>query len=229
MEQSVDVDVVGVQVVCPVTRRASSLRGRERPTSGSTIWSVTARPPVGRRRGPRARCSGSRCTGRGCPPGPRVPPAARGRVLAQQIAGSHDHPGGAVAALERVPLSERLLERVPLPVVRQPWMVVTSLPSAWTARTEQLLTVSPSRSTVQAPQFDVSQPIGVPVRPRWWRERELEQEGGWTRPRRRRHRPPPNADALQKRRGVSAILRGVRHSRAGRGGRQRCGGGFVER
>ena len=44
-------------------------------------------------------------------------------------------------------------------------MVVISAPSAWTASTEQLLTDSPFSSTVHAPQFEVSQPMGVPVLP----------------------------------------------------------------
>ena len=44
-------------------------------------------------------------------------------------------------------------------------MVVISAPSACTARTEQLFTLSPSSSTVQEPQFEVSQPMGVPTRP----------------------------------------------------------------
>src|SRR5690606_8669285 len=51
-------------------------------------------------------------------------------------------------------------------------MVVTSPPSAWTASTVQDLTASPSSSTVQAPQWLVSQPTWVPVRPstsrRYW-------------------------------------------------------------
>jgi len=46
-----------------------------------------------------------------------------------------------------------------------PSIVVTSLPSAWTARTEQLLTEIPSRWTVHAPQLEVSHPMGVPVFP----------------------------------------------------------------
>src|SRR5215218_677213 len=33
------------------------------------------------------------------------------RVLAQQSSGAHQHPGGAVAALERVTVAERLLQR----------------------------------------------------------------------------------------------------------------------
>src|SRR3954452_14403957 len=47
-----------------------------------------------------------------------------------------------------------------------PSIVLTSPPSAWTARMVQLFTASPSRWTVHAPQFDVSQPTWVPVRPR---------------------------------------------------------------
>jgi hypothetical protein len=38
-------------------------------------------------------------------------------------------------------------------------------PSAWTASTVQLFTDRPSRWTVQAPQFEVSQPMVVPVLP----------------------------------------------------------------
>ena len=47
----------------------------------------------------------------------------------------------------------------------RPSMVVISLPSAWIARTEQLLTDTPSRWTVHAPQLEVSHPMGVPVFP----------------------------------------------------------------
>src|SRR5829696_8356056 len=45
-------------------------------------------------------------------------------------------------------------------------MVVTSWELALTASTVQLLTGSPSRSTVQAPQLEVSHPQWVPVSPR---------------------------------------------------------------
>ena len=51
------------------------------------------------------------------------------------------------------------------PPFARPWIVVMSAPSAWTASTAQLLTDCPSSSTVHAPQFDVSHPIGVPVLP----------------------------------------------------------------
>ena len=46
-----------------------------------------------------------------------------------------------------------------------PSIVVTSLPSAWTAKTVQLFTASPSRCTVHAPQLLVSQPTTVPTFP----------------------------------------------------------------
>ena len=44
-------------------------------------------------------------------------------------------------------------------------MVVTSVPSAWTASTVHDFTDSPSTRTVQAPHDDVSQPTLVPVSP----------------------------------------------------------------
>src|SRR5207253_798429 len=55
------------------------------------------------------------------------------------------------------------------PFLASPSMVVTVLPSAWTARTVQDFTALPSRWIVQAPHWDVSQPTFVPVRPRWSR------------------------------------------------------------
>src|SRR4051794_38603284 len=58
-----------------------------------------------------------------------------------------------------------------------PSIVRTLAPSAWTARTVQLLTASSSRWTVHAPQLDVSQPTCVPVRPSVSRRK-------WTRSRR---------------------------------------------
>jgi hypothetical protein len=47
-----------------------------------------------------------------------------------------------------------------------PSIVVTSAPSAWTARTVHDLTASPSTWHVHAPEFEVSQPTCVPVNPR---------------------------------------------------------------
>ena len=43
--------------------------------------------------------------------------------------------------------------------------MVSSCPSAWTASIVQDFTGVPSRSTVQAPQLVVSQPMCVPVSP----------------------------------------------------------------
>ena len=53
-------------------------------------------------------------------------------------------------------------------------MVVTDMPSTCAASTVQDFTDSPSRSTVQAPQLEVSQPTFVPVRSRFSRRK-------WTR------------------------------------------------
>jgi hypothetical protein len=65
-----------------------------------------------------------------------------------------------------VALPEALLDGGELLVLGQPSMVSTSPPSAATVSTVQDFTVRPSSSTVHAPQFDVSQPTWVPVRPR---------------------------------------------------------------
>ena len=57
-------------------------------------------------------------------------------------------------------------------------MVVTELPSAWTARQVHDRTATPSSSTVQAPHWLVSQPILVPVTPRD-REKVHQQQPGF--------------------------------------------------
>ena len=65
----------------------------------------------------------------------------------QQVDRRHDHAGGAVAALQRRAARGRPAARVRChsPSWRRgPGSVVTSLPSAWTASTEQLFTLSPS-------------------------------------------------------------------------------------
>ena len=85
--------MLSVQRVRPVIRRASSLRRRGAPTSagavvgdGHAATSSSAVTPVRpapecasrpRRPGRRGRCSGSRCTGTGCP---RCPRGSRPRV-----------------------------------------------------------------------------------------------------------------------------------------------------
>src|SRR4029453_13251275 len=59
-----------------------------------------------------------------------------------------------------------------------PSMVRTLPPSACTAKTVQDFTDLPSRSTVQAPQWLVSQPICGPVRLRCSRRKWIKRGGG---------------------------------------------------
>src|SRR5271166_637596 len=61
-------------------------------------------------------------------------------------------------------------------------MVRIEAPSACTAKTVQDLTDLPSRSTVQAPQWVVSQPICGPVRLRSSRRKWIKRVRGSTRP-----------------------------------------------
>src|SRR3974390_2203109 len=63
-----------------------------------------------------------------------------------------------------------------------PSMVVISEPCACTANTVQLFTDMPSRSTVQAPQWVVSQPTWVPVSERFSRRECTSSVRGSTRP-----------------------------------------------
>src|SRR5689334_24023400 len=62
----------------------------------------------------------------------------------------------------------------------RPSTVVISWPSACTPSIVQLLTGVPSNNTVQAPQFVVSHPVCVPVRPRPWRSRCASSSRGST-------------------------------------------------
>ena len=61
------------------------------------------------------------------------------------------------------------------PLAAMPSIVVTSCPSACTARTLHDFTLRPSRCTVHAPQLLVSQPMTVPTFPtvsrRYWTSR----------------------------------------------------------
>ncbi len=67
---------------------------------------------------------------------------------------------------------ERLLDGVQLAAEpARPSIVVTSQPSACTASTVHDFTDSPSISTVQAPQEEVSQPTFVPFSPSWSRRK----------------------------------------------------------
>ena len=61
-------------------------------------------------------------------------------------------------------------------------MVVTSEPSAWTAKTVHDLALRPSMSTVQAPHWDVSQPTCAPVRLRCSRRKWTSSIRGSTVP-----------------------------------------------
>ena len=63
-----------------------------------------------------------------------------------------------------------------------PSMVVISAPAACTANMVQLFTDMPLRSTVQAPQCVVSQPIWVPVICRFSRMQCTSKVRGSTRP-----------------------------------------------
>src|SRR4051812_13003705 len=66
------------------------------------------------------------------------------------------------------------------PFCDSPSIVVTSLPSAWTASTVQDFTALPSRWIVQAPHWDVSQPTFVPVRPMVSRRKSTSRVRGAT-------------------------------------------------
>src|ERR1700738_2888553 len=67
-----------------------------------------------------------------------------------------------------------------LPSCSSPSTVVISRPWAWTRNTVQDFTGRPSRSTVQAPQWLVSQPLWVPVRRRVSRIRCTSRRRGST-------------------------------------------------
>src|SRR6185503_14672690 len=64
--------------------------------------------------------------------------------------------------------------------VARPSTVVTSCPLAWMASIVQLLIAVPSSSTVQAPQFDVSHPVCVPVSLKPYRSRWASNRRGST-------------------------------------------------
>ena len=96
----------------------------------------------------------------------------RVRVRVEQRAGGEHHARRAEAALQAVLLDEALLHRVELAVaLRGPRRCAPRGPSAIAASIVHDFTGSPSTSTTQAPQFDVSQPQCVPVRPRWSRRK----------------------------------------------------------
>ena len=132
-------------------------------------------PPVQCRRPPGAppsRCPGTRCSGRGCPTAPR---GSRGRSGSgcprKKAVTDTTKPGVQIAALQAVAVAKRRLHAcesspsgAPMPSI-----VVTSVPSAWTANMRHERTAAPSTRTVQAPHTPCSQPRCVPVR--WHRSR----------------------------------------------------------
>ena len=95
-------------------------------------------------------------------------------VAVEQRLRRHEHAGRAEAALQRVLLDERALQRVQRRPSASPSTVRTSRPSTSAASTRQEFTSRPSSSTLQAPQLPSLQPSLAPVRPRASRKR-LEQ------------------------------------------------------
>src|SRR6266540_2761180 len=104
----------------------------------------------------------------------------RVRVLLEQGRRHQQHRRGAEAALQAVLLLEAVLHGWSWPSLARPSTVVTSRPSACTAKKVQDLIGVPSSSTVQAPQLVVSQPTWVPVRPSFSRRRCTSNRRGST-------------------------------------------------
>ena len=175
--------MLSVQLVRPVMSRASSLRRRGAPTSaGRSSVTVMPSPPRQpwhqrcdrrrecawrpRRRRRLGRCSGSRCTGTGCPRCPRGSASSLGLGSSP----SSDTAAMIMPGVQKPHCSawrswNACCTGCSSPSAARPSIVVTSCPSACTASTEQLLTLRPSNSTVQAPQLLVSQPTTVPTLP----------------------------------------------------------------
>ena len=120
---------------------------------------ITASP---RRHGSTRRCPGSRCSGRGCR-ATRAGSPRRSETSRESRSAAVRITPGCRTALQPVVLDERALDRVQLSVLREPLDRGDLAPSAWCASTVQLLTARPSRSTVHAPHWLVSQPMCAPV------------------------------------------------------------------
>src|SRR5579875_3723749 len=106
---------LSVQFVCPVISRASSLRRRALPSSapGASVCAVMASHSCLRLR--RALHRSDDVLVPGAPAEVPLESLAdlllgRMRVVAEQVGGSHDHAGRAVAALQRVLLVEGALQ-----------------------------------------------------------------------------------------------------------------------
>ena len=158
--------VLGVLAV--LGREAERLVDRRGATVGERRWDHLPAPPRCEPRplAPPARCCGSRCSGRCCPPGRPAPPppSATGSPSAATRSPSRSR-GCRTRTAGRgsrgTPSARRASRRLS---EASPSSVVTSRPSACAASTVQDLTDSPSSSTVQAPQEVVSQPMLVAVR-----------------------------------------------------------------
>ena len=86
------------------------------------------------------------------------------RVLVEQRLGGDEEAGRADAALQGRAFEEALLERMQMAVLRRALRPSRSSPlRPRRASTRQLLTGTPSSSTVQAPQLPLLQPSFAPV------------------------------------------------------------------
>ena len=157
------------------------MRRTAAPMPCSTI-ALTPAPPSRRPESPR-RCCGSRCSGKGCP---RATP----RTSASSGSGLRPTRSTALITMPGVqnphcsPWCSRKAACIGCssPFVSRPSMVVTSWPSASSARHVQLLIDWPSSSTQQAPHWLVSHPTWVPVRPSDSRMNSTSNVGAATSP-----------------------------------------------
>jgi hypothetical protein len=105
----------------------------------------------------------------------------RRRVRAQQVVRREQHARRAEAALEPVLDPECVLQRMELASGRaNPSIVVTSAPSACTAKHVHAFAALPSSNTTQAPHWLVSQPTFVPVSPAMSRRKWTSSSRGST-------------------------------------------------
>ena len=157
--------------------RRPSRRGRSRTATGIMRVTPAARATMaGRRAGlrpraaPPARCCGSRCSGRGCPPAPRGPRARSGRGLLARAAptAAITMPGVQKPHCRPCSCAERRLHRVQLAVRRRREPLERGDRRRRRPARRAPCTTSPTRrraSTVQAPHEVVSQPMFVARRP----------------------------------------------------------------
>ena len=154
------------------------------PSVRSTV-SVMPTPPSSRRPPwrPPSRCCGSPCSGTGCPRGRRGSPSSVGSGFSEsRSTEAMTMPGVQKPHWRPWHSLNAFCTGCHSPSFARPWIVVTSLPSTWTARTLHAFALRPSMRTVQAPQFEVSHPIGVPTRPRSSRSQWTRRSRGSTSP-----------------------------------------------